>query len=570
MADRGFTVWFTGLSGAGKTTLAELLGERLKLRGLTVQNLDGDVVRQDLTADLGFSREDRDKNIARVTFVADMLTRNGVACLTSFISPYREARDKARHKIGAFVEVFTECPLEVCIERDAKGLYAKALAGKIPAFTGVSDPYEAPLNPEITVRTDLQSPEQCVLAIIESLENLGYLSPGGLIAPHGGRLVNRMLSSRDRGRLEGLVARDIELDYQTAKEVENLAAGLYSPLEGFLGQADYESVLSRGRLIGGAPWTIPLLLHLPSTSGGKPESGEVLGLKYGGNRIGVVHVTEVYPINCDEYAARILGTTSTSHPGVARLAGESEWVLAGPVSLFEVLPTPFPAHRRTPAETRRLFAERGWKTVVAFQTRNAPHLGHEYLQKTALSLTDGLYVNPVIGRKKAGDFEDSAIIASCEALVENYFPAGRTVLGILEYEMKYAGPREAVHHAIMRKNLGCSHLIVGRDHAGVGTFYGPYEAQEIFDQYPDLGIRPVKFGAFYYCTKCGTVTNDRVCPHGAEDRVNFSGTAVRTELLAMEHSEVAATAAGGPAGPAPVRPEVLDAIRSQARPFVEE
>jgi len=509
MSDCGFTVWFTGLSGAGKSTLADLLAERLRARGLRVQRLDGDVVRQDLTADLGFSREDRDKNIARVAFVADLLTENGVVCISSFISPYREARDKARQKIGAFVEVYTECSLDECIRRDVKGLYRKALAGQISSFTGISDPYEPPDQPEISVRTDRATPDECVNHILERLEELGYLTPAGLILPHGGLLIDRVAPPEDRSCLEKSVTRDIQVDYETAKEIENIAIGVYSPLTGFLGEADYRSVLATGRLASGTPWTLPILLHVPEEVAATLVPGCLAGLTHAGQHVGVIEVEERYRIDRIDYAESVYGTTSDSHPGVARLAQLSDWVVAGPVTLFAPLPTPFPDLKLTPRETRHAFARRGWKTVVAFQTRNAPHLGHEYLQKTALSVADGLFVNPVIGRKKQGDFTDEAIIAACRALVEHYFPPEKTALGILEYEMRYAGPREAIHHAIMRKNLGCTHLIVGRDHAGVGGFYGPYDAQEIFDRYPDLGIKPVKFGAFYFCRRCATVTRTR-------------------------------------------------------------
>jgi len=578
MSDRGFTVWLTGLSGAGKSTLADLLAKHLSARGLRVQRLDGDVVRQDLTADLGFTREDRDKNIARVAFVASLLTRNGVICISSFISPYREAREKARQKIGAFVEVYTECSLDECIRRDVKGLYRKALAGEISSFTGISDPYEPPEQPEITVRTDRTTPEECVTHIVMRLEELGYLAPIGLIPPHGGRLVERVASPRERSRLEGNVARDIQVDYETAKEVENIATGVYSPLTGFLGLADYRSVLATGRLAAGTPWTLPILLHVPEDAASTLAPGCWAGLLHGGCRVGVIQVKECYRLDRADYAQAVYGTTSESHPGVARLAELSDRVVAGPVTLLAPLQTPFPNLKFTPRETRRAFAQRGWKTVVAFQTRNAPHLGHEYLQKTALSVADGLFVNPVIGRKKQGDFTDEAIIAACQALMKHYFSPERAMLGILEYEMRYAGPREAIHHAIMRKNLGCTHLIIGRDHAGVGGFYGPYEAQEIFERYPDLGIEPVRFGAFYFCRKCRTITNDRVCPHGPQDRVNFSGTAIRAALSAKEldlSSETAITVdhparQDATAALPPIRPQVLDALRRQPRVFVGE
>jgi len=571
--DAGVTVWFTGLSGSGKTTIALLVEERLRRRGFKVQRLDGDIVRQDLTADLGFSREDRNKNIARVAFVADLLTRNGVICLASFISPYREARERARQRIGAFVEVFLDCPVEVCIKRDVKGLYKRALAGEIKQFTGISDPYEPPTEPELILRTDLESPEESANKVIVCLEELGYLAGDGLIRPHGGYLINRIVNPHERTALPSPTVCDLEVDRGVVVDIDNLATGVYSPLRGFMGERDYRSVLTEGRLADGTPWTIPLLLHVPRDMAQRVCSGDVIGLSHGGRRLAVLEVDEVYPIERDRYCQATFGTTSAQHPGVASFNLLSEWVVGGPIHVFERPSLPFGTYRMTPRETRALFARRSWKTVAAFQTRNAPHIGHEYLQKTALTVTDGLLINPVIGKKKPGDFADEAIIAAFEALVRHYFPQDRTVLCALPYEMKYAGPREAIHHAIMRKNLGASHFIVGRDHAGVGDFYGPYDAQRIFDDYPDLGVTAVRFGSFYYCLRCGTVSNERVCPHGDDETLSFSGTAVRAALTgAMEAAKgMAAVREGGPTqAPLAIRPEVLAALRTQKKIFVGE
>jgi sulfate adenylyltransferase len=188
----------------------------------------------------------------------------------------------------------------------------------------------------------------------------------------------------------------------------------------------------------------------------------------------------------------------------------------------------------SPSETRVLFKKMGWETVVAFQTRNVPHVGHEYVQKAALTVTDGLFINPVIGKKKKGDFSDEAIIASYRALIEHYYPRDRVVLGCLHFEMRYAGPREAIMHAIMRKNFGCSHMIIGRDHAGVGTYYGPFAAHEIFREFPDLGVTPLFFRSFFHCKRCGGAVNEKICPHGEADRIDFSGTAMRAMLTSGE------------------------------------
>jgi sulfate adenylyltransferase len=225
--------------------------------------------------------------------------------------------------------------------------------------------------------------------------------------------------------------------------------------------------------------------------------------------------------------------------------------------MFLETPGKFPQFRLIPKETRFLFKARGWRTISGFQTRNAPHLGHEYVQKTALAFVDGLFINPLIGRKKKGDFRDEVTIDAYKELMSHYYLKDAAVLVTLEMEMRYAGPREAVFHAIVRKNFGCTHFVVGRDHAGVGNFYGPYEAQEKFDEYPDLGITPLFFRSFFYCKKCGAVENDKVCPHGSKDHMMFSGTSIRELLMRgiRPTSEM-------------MRPEVVDAILRYSDPFV--
>jgi sulfate adenylyltransferase len=231
---------------------------------------------------------------------------------------------------------------------------------------------------------------------------------------------------------------------------------------------------------------------------------------------------------------------------------------AGPIELLERRPSEFSDYNLTPLETRVLFHEKGWQRVVGFQTRNVPHLGHEYVQKTAMTFADGVFINPVIGKKKKGDFTDEVILESCHALAENYYLKERAVIAILSYQMRYAGPREAIFHAIVRKNFGCTHFIVGRDHAGVGKYYGPFEAQEIFDEFPDLGITPVFFNTFAFCKKCAGVVNEKTCPHGGSDRIDFSGTRIREMLVAGEVPP-----------PELMRPEVAQVILASSHPFVE-
>jgi sulfate adenylyltransferase len=271
-----------------------------------------------------------------------------------------------------------------------------------------------------------------------------------------------------------------------------------------------------------------------------------------------MHVSERFRIDPARVARGVFGTESRTHPGVSELFARRPTLLGGPVELLALPESPYAPYTLTPKETRVLFAAKGWRTVVGFQTRNVPHLGHEYVQKTALTFVDGIFINPVIGKKKPADFRDEVILAAYEALIHHYYLRSRTVFAVLLTEMRYAGPREAIFHAIIRKNFGCTHFIVGRDHAGVGDFYGPYAAQEIFDQYSDLGIVPLFFTAFFYCGRCGGVANEKTCPHDAGARIDFSGTRFRQALLANGAADEL------------VRAEVLEAVRGFADPFVPE
>jgi len=381
-----------------------------------------------------------------------------------------------------------------------------------------------------------------------------------MIPPHGGKLIDRVLKGEERQKAlaRARILPKIELDRELAFEVENIATGVFSPLEGFLGKEDFESVLARGRLANDLPWTIPIVLDI-SKDMARSIKDEV-ALYYNGEPIALLQVKEIYAYDKEKMARGIYGTTSEEHPGVLKVEGMKEVLLAGPIYLLNPVPSPFPRYKLSPRETRVLFELKGWKTVVGFQTRNVPHIGHEYVQKTALTFVDGLFINPVIGRKKPGDFKDEVIIAAYEALIQNYYLKDTAVMAILQMEMRYAGPREAIHHAIIRKNFGCTHFIVGRDHAGVGNFYPPYAAQEIFDEYPDIGIVPLFFRSFFYCKKCGGVVNEKICPHAGEHRVNFSGTRLRGMLQGKESSE----------GEFPlIRPEVEEVLRKHPDPFVK-
>jgi len=343
---------------------------------------------------------------------------------------------------------------------------------------------------------------------------------------------------------------------EVALTVANIANGVFSPVEGFMGENDYLNVIEQDRLESDVPWTIPLLL---TTTHPKPESGSLLLVDDGGLPVAVVKTEGTFKISKREYAKKVYGTEDEAHPGVAKVYAAPETALSGKL---EVAVKPdygqYSDLSLMPRETRVLFAEKGWKTTVAFQTRNAPHINHEYLQKTALAMVDGLFINPVLGKKKAGDFRDEVILSAYQALTAGYYPRNNVVLSALHYEMQYAGPKEAIMHAIMRKNFGCTHIIIGRDHAGVGSFYGPYAAQEIFSEFPDLGITPLFFKEFYYCKRCAGIASEKTCPHGEEEKLSFSGTKLRQMFTEGNVPPVEF-----------MRPEVSQAILKHERPFVE-
>ena len=378
-----------------------------------------------------------------------------------------------------------------------------------------------------------------------------------MIPPHGGKLVERVDFS-ERAKEEARELPKINIGVDEARDLGNIGHGVFSPLEGYMSREDFENVLEEGRLANDLPWTIPIVLDVDREEIGKILEGDEVTLMYKNTPIAILKVEEIYPYDKKEYAQKIFRTTRIEHPGVVNIMRRRDHLVGGKITLVNDPPTNFGRYKLWPKETRILFKEKGWKTVVGFQTRNAPHLGHEYVQKTALTFVDGLFINPLIGKKKKGDFKDEVIIAAYEALFKHYYPKNSATLGILETEMRYAGPREAIFHAIMRKNFGCTHFIVGRDHAGVGNFYGPYEAQEIFYEYPDLGITPLFFRSFFYCKKCGGVVNEKICPHGPEHHITFSGTKIREMLIKGEKPPELM-----------MRPEVAEVILQFGNPFVE-
>jgi len=353
----------------------------------------------------------------------------------------------------------------------------------------------------------------------------------GVAKPHGGKLVNRHSKSDPSGLFSFSINEDLSND------VENIADGIFSPLEGFLGQQDFETVCSRGRLANDSPWTIPIVLDVDESTANKmKDAGDVLLKNSHSNGFAILKVEEIFHFDKEKTVEGVYGTTDSKHPGVARTMAMNDTLVGGKIDYIKrPEENPIRKYRKTPTETREEFQKLGWKTIVAFQTRNPPHVAHEMLQKTSLTTRDGIFVNPLIGKKKSGDFVDEVIIKSYETLIKHYYPPNRCQLATLHTEMRYAGPKEAIHHGIMRQNYGCTHIIIGRDHAGVGNYYDPFAAQKIFDDYPDLEITPVFFPAFFYCKKCLNFTNDRVCPHDVESREQLSGTKLRTMILEGKH-----------------------------------
>lgn len=374
--------------------------------------------------------------------------------------------------------------------------------------------------------------------------------------PHGGKLINRLVKKESSDVAE---IPKLEINTDLSEDVLNISNGVFSPLEGFLYDNDLESVVKEKRLADDTPWTIPILLDFDKQDIKDLKEGDAVLLTNKENGVlAQLDIDEIYTYDKKTLAQAIYHTKDTDHPGVANVYNMKQLLIGGKITLLDSKTRQFDNYNLSPRETRFLFKEKGWREIVAFQTRNPPHIGHEYVQKTALTFVDGVLINPIIGRKKVGDFRDEVILSSYEALMKHYYLKERAVMSILRTSMKYAGPREAIHHAIMRKNFGCTHFIVGRDHAGVGNYYGPYDAHEIFSEFPDLGIIPVFFRSFSRCTKCDSVVNDKICPHDQKYHINFSGKKIR-EILT--NGEIPSEDM--------MRKEVAEAILKFDKPFVE-
>ena len=373
--------------------------------------------------------------------------------------------------------------------------------------------------------------------------------------PHGGSLTNNFI---DLSRIDkDLFTMDIDTGLK--KEIENISFGVFSPLKGFMNEENFTSVVKKGRLANDLPWTIPIILDANEELAKKVKDSSQVALRNNGQIFGVMQVEDLYKFDKTQSAKSVFQTDDPSHPGFNKFVTMQDILIAGEIKIVNTPNKKFlDPLRLTPAESRKEIEDQGWKSTVAFQTRNVPHVAHEMLQKAALNIYDGLFINPLIGKKKVGDFKDDVILNSYTVLIDNYYPKSRIIFSTLHTEMKYAGPREAIHHAIMRQNFGCSHIIIGRDHAGVGNYYSPFAAHDIFKDYPELEIKPIFFPAFYFCKKCQSYVNERTCPHDLDCREELSGTKMRKmfSLGELPPSHL-------------MRPEISKVILSYPRPFVD-
>lgn len=356
------------------------------------------------------------------------------------------------------------------------------------------------------------------------------------IAPHGGTLINRIATAEQQeiflDKADYLPR--VTLDERAFSDLVMIAIGGFSPLTGFMEQADYDPVVTDMRLANGLPWAVPVTLSVSEEIAAPLTEGSWVRLDDASGRfVGVLELTQKYTYDKVKEAINVYRTDDDKHPGVKVVYNQGLVNLAGPVWLLQRDPHPlFPTYQIDPAQSRAMFQEKGWQTVVGFQTRNPIHRAHEYIQKCALETVDGLFLHPLVGATKEDDIPADVRMRCYEIMLEHYFPQDRVILAINPSAMRYAGPREAIFHALIRKNYGCTHFIVGRDHAGVGDYYGTYDAQYIFDEFEpsELGITPMKFEHAFYCTRTGTMATTKTSPSTKEERIHLSGTKVREML----------------------------------------
>jgi sulfate adenylyltransferase len=386
------------------------------------------------------------------------------------------------------------------------------------------------------------------------------MSHSGLIPPHGGKLVNLLVDASRAAALAKTAAGlpRTKLGEREQCDLELLAIGALSPLTGFMGEADFHRVCDAMQLTSGLPWGCPIVCPVDAAAAARIERGQPVALTDDQDRLlAVMTVTEKYRHDKRKEAEQVFRTTDAAHPGVAVTMGQGDVCLAGPLEVVTPRHDPqFPQYRLTPAQTRAAFAERGWQTVVAFQTRNPIHRAHEYITKCALEICDGLLIHPLVGQTQKGDIPADVRMRCYETLLASYYNPRNTMLSVLPAAMRYAGPREAILHAILRKNYGCTHFIVGRDHAGVGNYYGTYDAQRIFDEVDPgaLGILPLKFEHTFWCKRSGAMSSDKTTCSAKDERVFLSGTGVRDMLAKGQRPPVEFT-----------RPEIADILIESMR-----
>ncbi len=357
-----------------------------------------------------------------------------------------------------------------------------------------------------------------------------------MIKPHGGMLVNRYVDENEKPALletaENLPK--LELDDKNISDLEMIASGAMSPLTGFMKKADYTSVVDDMHLSNGVIWSIPITLAVNEQKlNFIKESKEIALTDHQNNILAIMEIEEVFEYDKKKEAQNVFRTTDENHPGVAYVYQQGEYLVGGPIQMLQKPEhEDFVEFRLDPADTRKAFQEKGWEKVVAFQTRNPIHRAHEYLQKCALEIVDGLLIHPLVGRTKSDDIPAEVRMKSYLTLLDKYYPENRVMLTVFPAAMRYAGPREAIFHAIVRKNYGCTHIIIGRDHAGVGKYYGTYDAQHIFNEVSadELEITPLYFEHAFYCTECGNMASAKTCPHEGSSHVFLSGTKVREML----------------------------------------